>query len=149
MGKKHDGVYLDSDSLDIFRYIWRHDRADTRDVTHSNDVAVTDNDRARYRMKKLATAGLVELSTADYSAGGSPPTVASITNRGEQAVSRGLLGNIQDSEVDSSSVERDRLEKRIETLEDDVDELTEILATFARALGDNGIDPREYLKDAK
>lgn len=148
MGKKHDGVYLDGDALDTLELVKQEGRASTRDVTTSESIAIDDNDRARYRLERLAAAGLVQLHDAETpEGGGRPPRVATLTDEGKHAFARGLLDDVRKPEADENIIDTDQLAERIDDVEQDVDELTEILAAFAAALDDEGIDLRDYLED--
>lgn len=147
--KRHEGVVLDGDALSILECIWDHGRISTREVTATDDVTVTDNDRVRYRFQKLSEAGLVNVQDATMAeAGGIPPKIAQITKDGDKAVRQGLLGDVYSSTIDlreSNIKDRlDDLEKDTEWLLDESVAKTERLVAIWRALEDNGIDPHEY-----
>lgn len=97
------------------------------------------NQSIHYRYEKLSDYGLISTRKADSSGGGRlPPTIVMLTERGEEGIRKGLIGDIFDDEGErdeESSVELSyeqfeefereirRLENRVNALQSSVDDV--------------------------
>lgn len=150
--KRYGGESLDNHALAVLKHLWEFDIASTTDVTNSDSIDIEDHDKVRYRLKKLADAGLINVSTADVSdGGGKPPKKAEITRGGEEAVKKGLLGNIYESDINGLD---DPVKTRLDELDDDIEFLlderevhTIRIVAIWETLEANGMDPYQHWPD--
>lgn len=118
---------LDFRSVEMLRAI--AENGSTATTSEIRDTTGLDNSQVRYRRRKLADVGLLEVSQPQSVGGGTlPPKEHTLTETGTEALSAGLYSRFQapDPETFDELVEEvTRLRSYVNTLRDDLDGLEE------------------------
>lgn len=114
-----DMVELDRKSIEVLKAIQQNGgKANTSEIRartgHKNNII-------HYRYDKLEDLGLIETEAGqDDTSSGLPPTIARLTDKGEEELAEGLLSGTElpPDTIDELTGRLDRLESRLDTRDD-------------------------------